>query len=322
MIGVRMNLKEYLILYPWDKKLLTKEKPVHYFFTIHLNVSIKELWPYLSDTSLINERLKLPRMIFDEKEGILYGRSKLAGVHQEWEEVPWEWEYGKSIRNERIYSKGLLLRGIAHFLLEEKENETLYHVYFGFLPKAVSARLLLLSAKKIFINKYINVFRGIEKEIHKKSSSVIIKPGIISNHISKIESPADNNKINIIKIRDISHQIKKTDIVNPEILDKFIEYICNADDSFLYRMRPVRLAEVLDVNRTDLLLVMLHATKKGLINMSWDIICPHCQGIRERAEHLWDVNKHASCEVCQIDFDTSSVNSLEISFYINPYIKK
>ncbi len=318
-----MKLNEYLQQHnPWRRTEEDGGKPVHYFLSLSLKVSVTELWPLLSDTSSFNRRMKTSAMTFTEKEGILYGQSVVAGIRQEWEELPWEWQYGREIRNERIYSRGFLSRNIGHYLLEDRGDETVVNAYFGFLPKNPGGRLLLLLGRSQFIAQFRKACGDIEKEIIESRKEELPRTGESSFRFRNMEEERERSKSSTLKIRNMGVQLKALNGMDPEIVDRFIDYILKAPDSALFRMRPFGLAEKLGVERSALLTVMLHATKLGLINMTWDIICPHCQGIRERADHLWSVNKRSSCEVCEIDFETSSINALEISFHINPYILK
>lgn len=316
-----MKLTDYLEQQkPWAHTENGGGKPVHYFLSLPLKVSVRELWPPLSDSSSFNRRMKTAAMTFSEKDGILYGQSVVAGIRQEWEEVPWEWEYGREIRNERIYSRGFLLRNIGHYILEQRDGETVLNAYFGFLPKNPGGRILLGLGKKQFIAQFRKACRDIEKEIieSRKPAKALANPPAFG--FGKMGDGQERSKNSILKIKRMGAQLKEMEGIDSGIVDSFINYILNAPDSALFRMRPFGLAEKLDADRNELLTIMLHATKLGLINMTWDIICPHCQGIRERADHLWNVNNRSSCEVCEIEFDTSSVNALEISFHINPYI--
>ena len=316
-----MKLTDYLEQRkPWDPGDRKRGKPVHYFLSLPLKVSVGELWPPLSDTSSFNRRMKTAAMTFSEKDGVLYGRSVVAGIRQEWEERPWEWEYGREIRNERIYSRGFLLRNIGHYVLEEKDGETVLNAYFGFLPKNPGGRLLLYLGKSQFMAQFRRVCRDIEKEIIESREPEKAQRNPLPFSFGKMEDTRERSKNSILKIRSMGTQLKELEETDPKIVDRFIDYILRAPDSALFRMRPFGLAEKLDADKGELLTIMLHATKLGLINMTWDVVCPHCQGIRERADHLWNVNKRSSCEVCEIEFDTSSINALEISFHINPYI--
>jgi class 3 adenylate cyclase len=71
----------------------------------------------------------------------------------------------------------------------------------------------------------------------------------------------------------------------------------------------------------DLLRAALHATRLGMLDMSWDVICPHCRGVRDEAETLANVPDRGACEVCEIDFETDSENALEITFHVHPSIR-
>jgi class 3 adenylate cyclase len=71
----------------------------------------------------------------------------------------------------------------------------------------------------------------------------------------------------------------------------------------------------------DLLRVCLHATRLGVLTMSWDVICPHCRGVVEAARALGDLPRLGACEVCAIDFATDKRNAVEITFHVHPSIR-
>jgi class 3 adenylate cyclase len=319
-----MNQHEILQRYPWDPARLGGKKPVEYFFSVELAASPYELWPHISNTTEINERLGLSAMTFTERNGITIGSNTLAGTAQEWEEVPWKWEYGRFIISERIYSRGLTsyVRGI--FDMEDLEDgSTRFTGYFGFVPKGAKGRTILSLAKPIFTKNYISVLKNIESEIIAKRNP----SGVASYEIRPLESVFTEREksprtspMDTAKIREIYRELKTVAELDETVVKSLIQYVLTTKTANLYRMRPKELAETMSVDENTLLLTMLHATRTGLLNLTWDVICPHCQGIRERADHLWEVNKQARCEVCRIDFDASAVNAIEISFHINPYI--
>jgi class 3 adenylate cyclase len=72
----------------------------------------------------------------------------------------------------------------------------------------------------------------------------------------------------------------------------------------------------------ELLSAALHATRLGLLEMSWDVVCPHCRGVREEAPKLGGVPKEASCAVCDISFGTGDPESVEITFHIHPSVRE
>ncbi|HNK94186.1 MAG TPA: adenylate/guanylate cyclase domain-containing protein, partial [Leptospiraceae bacterium] len=120
-----LTLEEFLKLYPWEEKY-TANKPnrMDWFWNFELEIEPNSLWPFISDTSRLNQAMGLSKMTFEEKEGILYGKAKNAGIDLEWIEVPWNWVSGKYLVSIREYSKGFAYTVKAIFHLEKINDKT------------------------------------------------------------------------------------------------------------------------------------------------------------------------------------------------------
>jgi class 3 adenylate cyclase len=66
----------------------------------------------------------------------------------------------------------------------------------------------------------------------------------------------------------------------------------------------------------------LHATRAGLLDLSWDTICPHCRGLREETGKMDEIESGGHCDVCDIDFTTDSVEAVEVTFRVHPSIRE
>jgi class 3 adenylate cyclase len=89
----------------------------------------------------------------------------------------------------------------------------------------------------------------------------------------------------------------------------------------LYRIQIRPLARRWDMDEFTLLSAFLKATRAGLLQMSWDVICPHCRGVRSEVKTLGEVPSRGECKACGIDFDTDGENSIEITFHVHPSIR-
>jgi class 3 adenylate cyclase len=107
----------------------------------------------------------------------------------------------------------------------------------------------------------------------------------------------------------------------PKLAEKLIRYVETEPDETLYRIRVKSLARDWQTSEKSLLLAFLNATRLGLFNLTWDVLCPHCRGVRDEVNSLGALPKRGNCEVCQIDFDATSFNTLEVTFHVNPSIR-
>ena len=60
--------------------------------------------------------------------------------------------------------------------------------------------------------------------------------------------------------------------------------------------------------------LFLHATRSGLLELRWDLLCPLCRGPQQRAGTLAEVESELHCESCAIDFRADFAQSVELSF--------
>jgi class 3 adenylate cyclase len=107
-----------------------------------------------------------------------------------------------------------------------------------------------------------------------------------------------------------------------ECVDKLIEWIRTGDDADLHRIQVRERARTWKVPEIDLLRTALHATRAGLLDLSWDTICPHCRGVRDESGKLSQVKAEGHCEVCQIDFGTDTAEAIEVTFRVHSSVRE
>ncbi len=301
---------------PLPEKYLKEGKLIEYRFFYDLKAPLARIWPRLKDTSDINERLGLSRMTFREEGGRLFGKNRIMGMVQEWEEIPWQWEDENYLTTERVYSRGpaRYVRG-TYLVSPVSDEQTRLIVHFAWVVRNLSGRLLLTLGRKAFEKKYGRVTAAIAEEVSKTMTFNLQPVNYLQvQKESKSSLPGG-------ALRAIRDDLIRRDL-SVELVQDLIHYISSAPEQDLYRMRPRVVARSLGRDLRPFLEVMLYATRAGLLNMTWDVVCPHCRGVRERIDHLWDVPKKGNCEVCNIDFDTTGINALEIAFHVSPQIKK
>ncbi len=306
-----LTLAEFLTTYPWDEKyLLNKPKRLDWLWSFDLAISADALWSFVSDTSRLNKAMGLSEMNFTEKNGILYGNATNAGIRLEWMEIPWTWVSSNHLISIREYSKGFAytVKAIYHFEKISEERTRLY-VYLGWVPRGFFSRLLLVSSEKVIRNKYNLILTEIEK-INKQKS---FKPQLLVPE----EKSMVSNQSALSKIKEELLQKK----ISKELIQKLIEYIEYGNELDLYRIRVLELAKKWNVKDKDLLVTCLHATRAGLLTISWDVICPHCRGTRLEIGTLYDVPGKSNCEACEIEYENDSENSIEITFHVHPSIR-
>src|SRR5690349_2962201 len=131
-----MDVQEFLALYPWQGEHLNGCDPLHWLWTIDLDSTPAELWPHVIETSKLNREIGYEEAYFEERGGVLHGWMT-SGKHQiEWVEIPWNWNYARSLGNIRIYSSGMMYSQRSHLHVGEKlpDGKQRVYVYLGVVP--------------------------------------------------------------------------------------------------------------------------------------------------------------------------------------------
>jgi len=93
-----------------------------------------------------------------------------------------------------------------------------------------------------------------------------------------------------------------------------VRAIEETDALLLSHMRPYALADEWGADRRDVLRLFLLATRFGMLDFRWDLLCPMCRGARASVPSLSGVQQQVHCEMCNIDFTANFERSVELTF--------
>jgi class 3 adenylate cyclase len=292
-------------LYPEDIQWLNTVKAS---WTLELSSNSEALWPLLADTSSLNRRLGLPEMEFEERGGHLFGSSGRGLFRQEWVEIPWEWEVGKWLVAERRYRRGFARAVRVRYHIDDYEGGTRLTVSMEWIPRSRWSRPILKRVNLWLRGRYERAFHELD-ELAGKEIFGDAPP------LSRGEPEVDEGRIQR-GIRDLA----ASGFFENEI-DRLADYIRSGSDEQLFRIRPKQLAFEWGMQLQDLLALLLQSTRAGLLRLSWDVMCPHCQGVRKESSSLGDLRELGRCDVCDIDFSATSLEAIEVSFRVLPEIR-
>jgi class 3 adenylate cyclase len=109
--------------------------------------------------------------------------------------------------------------------------------------------------------------------------------------------------------------------VDDEVVARLAGLVERSDDLELAAIRPYALAAQWGVARRTALEACLHATRAGLLEFRWNLLCPLCRGTADSASTLSDVGSRVHCDTCQIDFDVNFDRSVELLFRPSPAVR-
>jgi class 3 adenylate cyclase len=301
-------MAQLLELHPWPAQF-AGEKKIERLWVYDLPGAPQALWPFISDTSRMNRALGTAEMTFWEKDGKRYGSSKAGGVRHEWFEVPWNWVAEQWLTSTRIYERGFMKVNFSIHRLEPIPTGTRLYLYFGVIPRGALYAAAIRIGFPTIKRAYDRVLPQLAAQIDRLRPEVLElpPPALSEEALARLEAG---------KQQLLGEGMPK------ECVEKLIEWIRTGDDADLHRIQVRERARTWKLPEIDLLRTALHATRAGLLDLSWDTICPHCRGVRDETGKLAQLKAEGHCEVCQIDFGTDTPEAVEVTFRVHSSVRE
>lgn len=304
-------LASFLERHPWPRELLAMGRPLEYLWVVDIPAPLARVWPFLVDTSRTNRALGFGDMRYVEKGGRLYGATVNGGRRQEWMELPWQWVAERTLLAMRRYSRGFA--HVVRFLYEADENgpdATRVGIYFGWIPRSLVGRTALTIGASWMERRYREVLPALAQEL----PDVGLPPQLTVRATDALTPDGQ------ARLERGKHALHERGLA-ADLVEKLCEHIASGDELDLVRIQVKRLARQWGTSARELLRVALHATREGLLALSWDVICPHCRGVRDEKRRLSDLPGGGRCEVCEVDFDTRPETAVEVTFHVHPSVR-
>jgi class 3 adenylate cyclase len=272
------------------------------------------VWPLVSDTQRVNRAMGFtPWRYRTVRDG--EGRRRLRGSLQhlgqtiEWDEDPFEWEAPHTFGVNRRYLNGPLASVRSLVTLAPSGGGTRLTHRVTVTPRGMVGSLFAR----------FNLGPGLRRDFDRTYQW-------IDGHLSG-QNPLPYPPRRIVSgpgaddlIRLARAELVKRRLV-PAWVDRLIKTLRTASDRDLQRMRPYALARSWGAPPDEVLRLFLHATRAGLLTLTWDVICPLCRGAKERVDDLRRLATEAHCEACEVRIGAHFDKSVEVTFSPTPAVR-
>jgi class 3 adenylate cyclase len=284
-----------------------------FYFDWHwdLRSSPEAIWPLASDTNRFNRDTGQPEIeMLDNVKGTKHLRMKLPVLRVEWEEEPFEWIYPYSFGVLRTYSKGPIdeMRVQVNF---DPRPEGGTHVHYQTWMKTgnILARLAIPFVIGVIArNRFERALRVYDRLANKRGSVITLA------------RPRGLSAKGRARFRALSEIVVRQG-TDPSLMARLEDFLERSDELSIQRIRPYALADHWEVNRRAVLEMCLRSTRAGILDMSWDLLCPSCRGTTEGHTNLGAVHSRSHCSTCQIDFTVNFDHNIEVVFRPNPSVR-
>ena len=270
------------------------------------------IWSFAADTNRFNRDTGQPEIeMLDNVKGIKHLRMKLPIVRVEWEEEPFEWTYPYSFGVVRRYSKGPIDEMRVHANFEPSpEGGTCVRYQTWIKTNNILSQLAIPFGIGIIAkNRFSKAFRLYDRLANKRKSVI---------EGSRQQGLGASGRA---RFKSLSEAIIQQG-TDPSLVARLEDFLDRADELSIQRIRPYALADHWEVDRRAVLEMFLRATRVGIFDMSWDLLCPSCRGTTEGHTNLGDVRGQSHCSTCQIDFTVNFDHNIEVVFRPNPSVRR
>jgi class 3 adenylate cyclase len=286
-------------------------KELVYRFELDLESSPERLWPLVSDTNRFNRDAGIPAVERRNVGANARRRLRLVklGLRLEWEEEPFEWVSPQRFSVGRRYLSGPIdwMRTTLE-LAPRRGGGTRLAYEVRARPRNLLGRIAIpIVIGLVSRRRFSALFRRYDATIGERTPLPSRPPRLVSGARERLES---------------SRNALVAAGTNPELVDRLCSFVEHADDLSVSRLRPYALADAWGVERRKVLELCLEATRHGLLELRWELLCPLCRGAAAVESSLGAASETVHCDTCLIDFTGDFERSVEITFRPTPAVRR
>ena len=274
-----------------------------------LHAPPEELWRFLSDTERLNRAVHLPVISFlpfpdRQKRGHYRAETAVYGLKLRYEEFPFEWVEGRFYQVERRFESGPFERFLGGMRFSSTAGGTEVEVFADLTPRGWLGSILAGRVGRKGTQDMLEVARAFERHAARPEAEPVpalppeggIQLGVLETRLAQVKVPGP--------------------------LDRLRSHLQTAGDLEVVRMRPFELADRWGEDRMKVLRYFLFASRTGVLDLAWDVLCPNCRVPSRRIRTLAEMKSEAHCDTCDVKYGADFARSVEARFTVNPAIRE
>jgi class 3 adenylate cyclase len=281
-------------------------------------VPVPLVWDVLAQTDKLNRAIGLPPV----ENGALHGQEISRTVHARlfgfiplhWIESPFEWVREHRYVVQRDFPSGPLRRFRGGVEVEPRGAGSRIRVFAELTPRNWLGRLAIPLVGWTALGRtwaYCSRIFCQALEQRTAASSAKFLPAA-----SVVRTRAD-----AALLAQRAAALRAEASLDPATLDALLRHLSGAGDDEVVRMRPYALADGWGLPRREALRVFLHATRSGLLDLAWELLCPNCRVPKTEAGALARVTRRFHCDTCGIGYEANFDRYVELRFRVHPAVR-
>lgn len=260
----------------------------------------------MADTARANEAAGLPRQRVETRIGednaiAFTAFARFKGFEVSWDDLPCNWVKERWFQHRRLPNRGPFSEVDASFELTPTEDGSLGRYRFSVVPQGVLGWLV----GRMFL-------RGAERNFRRLSAEAARWLAGRSEQPFQAPRPILPEAA-VQRARRIAGELRQgTD--HDFLVDLLLDLVLNGAECDTQRIRPLALARQWQAQERTVVELCLEATRAGLLDLHWDLLCPRCRGAKASVTSLDQLPRGAHCDSCNIDYGRDFARNVELSF--------
>ncbi|MBI2896786.1 MAG: adenylate/guanylate cyclase domain-containing protein [Deltaproteobacteria bacterium] len=271
------------------------------------------IWRVISDTDRLNRAAGLGRLTIaprsDSSASRFDVRTVSGGLPMEYAERPFEWVEAERFSVRREVRKGLI-RTLEHaFGLAPRDGGgSRLEIRISVVPRsALLAPVVRFTVSQI-LGRVVQEIVAADRALAQGEPIRMKAPAPIVNR-DELERAAAELRARVGEGGQAAAAA-------------LIDLVRRGADFEASSIRPFELADDRGLDRRNVLSVCLDAVVAGLVDLSWQIVCPSCRGAPQNVASLVDLDEKGHCPYCDISFGVELDRAVEATFRAAPAVRK
>jgi class 3 adenylate cyclase len=286
-----------------------KHEPIRFERERAYPIPVAEAWRLLADTDHLNRTIGLPAVEFSALPDPLLrqAHAKAYGVIPvRWREFPFNWVRERRYVVRREFEGGPVDWIEVGIELIPDGDGVVVRSYAEYTPTGALGRMMRRVARSSVTDVLDYCDRYLARKQAGRPDPVPVPPA----------RPAVNKTLLAQRLAKLAAAP-----VEPGLIPLLRERITEGSDDQLTGMRPFALAGVWGADRRAVLRLFLHATKAGLVELRWELMCPNCLVPKAETDTLAKLPVRYHCDTCGIAYDADFDQRVELRFSVHPAIR-
>lgn len=110
---------------------------------------------------------------------------------------------------------------------------------------------------------------------------------------------------------------------DPAVVDAMQQLIADGHDRDLNRINLLDFSGRTGLDQEKVISGFLHASRLGLFDMSWNVLCPGCGGVLDAHSTLKSLrHDDYNCALCAVGYEASVDDLVEVAFTVSPRVRR